>query len=169
LKGVLEVYRECEDFLALGPEPHASMQMVRKDIESSQSEGGVFCGIYTVAGKMVGVVDYIPHSYRGEAGVAFLSLLMIARPYRDRGIGRQVLAQVEREIARDAQVTAVRVAVQVNNPLGLRFWQKQGYRILSGPVLQPDQTTTCSLQKPLAESGANLLDTDGTESLDGRG
>jgi hypothetical protein len=30
---VLEVYRQCEDFLSLGPEPKASLAMVRKDID----------------------------------------------------------------------------------------------------------------------------------------
>lgn len=149
LDAVLEVYRQCEDFLALGPEPHASMQMVRKDIESSQGEGGVFCGIFTATGKMVGVIDYIPASYKGEADLAFLSLLMIAEPYRNQGLGKAALAQVEREIGSNSGVRAIRLGVQVNNPLAVRFWQKQGYRIISAPALQPDQTIAMSMQKGL--------------------
>ncbi len=46
LPAVLEVYRQSEDFLALGPDPHASPEMVAKDRELSRQEGGVFCGIF---------------------------------------------------------------------------------------------------------------------------
>ena len=46
LGAILHVYQQCEDFLALGPVPTASMEMVLKDIEVSQSEGSRFCGIY---------------------------------------------------------------------------------------------------------------------------
>ncbi len=46
LPAVLEVYRQSEDFLALGPDPHASPEMVEKDRELSRQEGGVYCGIF---------------------------------------------------------------------------------------------------------------------------
>jgi hypothetical protein len=39
LDEVLNVYRQCEDFLALGPVPTASMEMVVKDIEISKDYG----------------------------------------------------------------------------------------------------------------------------------
>ena len=55
LEEVLEVYRQSEDFLALGPEPRASMAMVLQDIEVSRHENGVFSGVYTSDGKMIGV------------------------------------------------------------------------------------------------------------------
>ncbi len=38
LDAVLDVYRQCEDFLALGPIAAASMEMVLKDIELSRGE-----------------------------------------------------------------------------------------------------------------------------------
>ena len=38
---VLEVYRQCEDFLALGPEARASLEMVKQDIAGSQQQGGL--------------------------------------------------------------------------------------------------------------------------------
>ena len=50
----LEVYRRCEDFLALGPEPKASLEMVLADLEISRQEGGCFCGIYGPTGNMLG-------------------------------------------------------------------------------------------------------------------
>lgn len=147
LNAIFDVYQQCEDFLALGPESTVSMEMVLKDIEISQREGGVFCGIYTADGKMIGVVDYIPSNFEGDSQVAFLSLLMIAISFRKQGMGKAIVELIENEIRKDAQVTAILSAVQVNNPQAVQFWQKNGYRIVSGPELQPDQTTTFRLRK----------------------
>ncbi len=130
----LEVYRKCEDFLALGPEPRASLHMVLADMETSRREGGVFGGAYR-RGKLIGIVDFIPSG--------FFSLLMITRPFRGKGLGSAVVGLVEGQM----QGATVRTAVQVNNPDGLRFWQKTGYRVVSGPELQPDGTTTVRMEK----------------------
>jgi ribosomal protein S18 acetylase RimI-like enzyme len=152
LDAVLAVYQQCEDFLALGPVSTASMQMVLKDIEVSQSEGGLFCGIYA-DGKMIGVVDYVPAGFEGEPQHAYLSLLMIARPYRGQGIGTAIVDAVEVEIRKDTRVTAILAGVQVNNPQAIRFWQKHGYRIVGGPELFPDQTTAFPLRKDIHSLG----------------
>jgi len=146
---VLDVYRQCEDFLALGPEPTASMAMVLKDIEISKCEGGVFCGVYSADGGMIGVVDFVPGNFEGAPHIAFISLLMIVPSCRKQGIGTTIVELIENQIRKDAQVTAILSAVQVNNPQALQFWQKNGYRIVGGPELQPDQTTTFRLQKEL--------------------
>ena len=144
---LLELYRQCEDFLALGPERTASMAMVLKDIEISQSQGGVFCGVYAVDGRMIGVVDFVSSYFEDDPHIAFISLLMITASFRKQGIGTMIVELIENEIRKDAQVTAILSAVQVNNPQALQFWQKNGYRIVGGPELQPDQTTTFRLQK----------------------
>lgn len=149
LDETLAVYRQCEDFLALGPVPTASMEMVRKDIELSREEGGIYCGIYTQDGSMIGVLDYIPHGFAGNPQDAFLSLLMIAAPFRKRGIGKAVVEALEREIRKDKRVSAVLAEVQVNNPEAIQFWQRGGYRIVGGPELMPDQTTVFHLRKDL--------------------
>jgi ribosomal protein S18 acetylase RimI-like enzyme len=147
LGAVLDLYRQCEDFLALGPERTASMAMVLKDIEISQSEGGLFCGVYAVGGRMIGVVDFVPSNFERDPHIAFISLLMISPSFRKQGIGTMIVELIQNEIRKDAQVTAILSAVQVNNPQALQFWQKNGYRIVGGPELQPDQTTTFRLQK----------------------
>ncbi|HET9912352.1 MAG TPA: GNAT family N-acetyltransferase, partial [Anaerolineales bacterium] len=95
LHAVLDVYRQCEDFLALGPVSTASMEMVLKDIKVSKDMGGNFCGIYTADGKMIGVLDYVPSHFEGDPHTAFLSLLMIAAPFRKHGIGTAVVEAVE--------------------------------------------------------------------------
>ncbi len=149
LDAVLEMYRLCEDFLALGPVATASMDMVLEDIEMSKKQGGVFCGIYTADGKPIGVVDYVPNNYQGNPQAACLCLLMIASPFRKQGIGKAVVEAVEYEISKDTRVTTVLSGVQVNNPRAMRFWQRTGYRVISEPRLRPDQTTAVDLQKDM--------------------
>ena len=150
LEAVLDVYRQCEDFLALGPVSTASMEMVLKDLEISQNEGGIFCGIYRADGKMIGVIDYVPRNFEGSPQTAYLSLLMIAAPFRKRGIGQAIVEAVEREIRKNPTITTIRAGVQVNNPQAIWFWQSHGYQIVSGPKLMPDQTTVFDLRKDLA-------------------
>jgi ribosomal protein S18 acetylase RimI-like enzyme len=149
LDAVLEVYRQCEDFLALGPVSTASLEMVLKDLELSRENDGIFCGIYAMDGSMIGVLDYVPRNFGGEPEAAFLELLMLAAPFRNGGIGKAVVEALENEIRQDAQVSKILAGVQVNNPQAIQFWQRNGYRIISGPGLMPDQTTAYGLRKDL--------------------
>ncbi len=153
LNAVLKVYQQCEDFLALGPVSTASMEMVLADLEISKREEGVFCGIYTADEGMIGIVDYVPCNWEGDPQVAFLSLLMIGAPFRGQGIGAAVVEALENKIRRDAHVTAIASGVQVNNPQAIKFWQRQGYQIVSGPIFHPDQTTAFDLRKDLEPRG----------------
>lgn len=100
----LAEYRQCEDFLALGPEATASKEMVVNDITTSQGHGGRFCGIFTAEGDMIGVADYVPRHFEGDPQAAYLSLLMIAAPFQERGIGAAIVEAVEHEILTDAPV-----------------------------------------------------------------
>ncbi len=149
LAAVLDVYRQCEDFLALGPVPDASLAMVLGDIGLSRACGGLFCGVHMSDGRMIGIVDYVPGNYEGDPHAAYISLLMIAAPFRRQGVGQAALEAIEREIRRDAQVSAILAGVQVNNPQAIRFWQRNGYRIVGGPELMPDRTTVYHLRKDL--------------------
>jgi ribosomal protein S18 acetylase RimI-like enzyme len=155
LDAALDVYRQCEDFLALGPVPTASMEMVLKDIEISKAEGGIFCGIYTANREMIGVIDYVPSHYKGEPQTAFLELLMIAAPFRKQGIGKAVVEAFEDEIRKYPGVNTILSGVQVNNPQAMQFWQRNGYRIVSEPILHPDQTTAVDLRKELTSGEIN--------------
>lgn len=143
---VLDVYRQSEDFLALGPEAKASLGMVLKDIEAARHEGGAFQGIYA-DGKMIGIVSYVARNFERKPQAAFISLLMISASYRGCGIGKEIVKRIEKEILNDSHVTTILSAVQVNNPDALRFWQKNGYQIAIGPELRPDSTTVFHLRK----------------------
>jgi len=148
LAALLEVYRQCEDFLALGPQAHASPEMVLADLDVSQAAGSLYCGIYACpSGELIGVVDYLPAGFEGNPQHAFLELLMIARPFRGRGLGNQIIVDLEAEIRKDLRVSAIRLGVQVNNPGALRFWQRCGYHIIRPAELQPDQTIAYLMEK----------------------
>ena len=149
LEDLLSVYCQCEDFLALGPHPKASPEMVLLDLGESRKESGSFCGIYE-GWKIIGVVDFAPKDFNGEKGVSKISLLMIATPFRRGGVGTRVVEIIEKEIARKHDSEEILVAVQTNNPGAMKFWQKRGYAVFAGPELRPDQTTVYYLRKKAA-------------------
>jgi len=150
LEEVFEVYRQSEDFLALGPERKASMAVVLRDIELSRREKSVFCGVYTSDGKMIGVVDFVPGDIEGTAHSGFISLLMIVASWRNRGIGTRILELVEDRIRVTGLVSEIHTAVQLNNPAALRFWQRNNYHVFGNPELRPDRTVVSYLRKDLS-------------------
>lgn len=143
---ILDVYRRCEDFLALGPDPHASMRMVLDDLAHSAEQGGMFCGIYR-SGHMVGVVDFVPLGFDGKEDAACLMLLMIAGEERGRGLGRKVVEAVEAEILKNEEIHEICSGVQANNPDGIGFWTRMGYDIVGGPRVMEDTTVCYDLMK----------------------
>jgi ribosomal protein S18 acetylase RimI-like enzyme len=145
---VLEVYRQCEDFLTLGPVAKASMEMVVKDIQDAKVEKGIYCGIFS-GQNMIGVVSYVPSQFEFRTVDAFLLLLMIAKPYRDKGTGSTVLEMVEKEICHKKRIHSIRLGCQVNNPRALKFWESKGYYVYLGPELLPDKTTCYQLRKDI--------------------
>ncbi len=149
LPAVLEAYRQCEDFLALGPQSKASMDMVLADLQLSRDQGGIFTGIFDPRERLMGVLDYIPAGFCSAPEDAFIELLMIAPPYRNNGLGAAVVSWLEQQVLADPVVRNMRAGVQVNNPDGLRFWQRMGYRVVSEPKKQEDGTTVVDLLKEL--------------------
>lgn len=145
---ILEVYRQCEDFLALGPVAQASSAMVEADLAHSREEGGIFCGVFTPNGdRMFGIIDFLPSGYAGDPELGFLSLLMIAAPYRRQGLGEAIVQAAEEWIAQGGLVTVIRTGVQVNNPAAIRFWKRMGYEIISNAQSMPDGTVAYALSK----------------------
>jgi RimJ/RimL family protein N-acetyltransferase len=121
--------------------------MVLKDLQNSHENGGLFHGIFDLENRMIGVVDYLPSGLEGNPEQAFIELLMIAAPYRSKGIGTEIVQLVEDLICEDAAITEIRGTVQSNNPNAVRFWKRIDYEIISGPELQPDNTTIFHLSK----------------------
>jgi ribosomal protein S18 acetylase RimI-like enzyme len=148
INAILQVYKQCEDFLSLGPIPYASERMVLDDLELSKKEGGIFCGIFIDA-EMVGIVDFVLDNFDGNLNNAFILLLMISSCHRGKGIGRDVVKAVEEEILKNQSIETILSGVQVNNKSAINFWEKMGYRIVSGPELMPDTTIVFRLKKDI--------------------
>ena len=142
---ILEVYRQCEDFLSLGPVPQASTQMVQDDIEHSRGEDGQYCAIRTKHGRAVGVIDFTPNS--DCRNTSFLSLLMIAAPWRNIGYGQAVVTSLEQYLKSTYQTEQIDSAVQTNNEVAIRFWRGLGYTLLEEPCRQSDGTITYRMSK----------------------
>jgi ribosomal protein S18 acetylase RimI-like enzyme len=157
LAQVLDVYRQCEDFLALGPAARATPEMVQADLALSRREGGIFCGIYRPEdGRMLGVVDFVVSGFDGDPGLASLILLMIAAPFRGQGLGEAVVHAVEALIRQDGRARAIDSGVQVNNPAAIRFWRRMGYKIVSGARQMEDGTVAYHLIRVLASENQDL-------------
>ena len=79
LQSTLEVYKQCEDFLTLGPVPFASMEMVQADRDHSKKENGVYCGIWNEDNKQIGVIDFIPEIFLPKIPYYFINFRAIIR------------------------------------------------------------------------------------------
>ena len=98
---------------------------------------------------MIGDVDFVPADFDGTAHLAFISLLMVVAPWRNRGIGTRILKLVENKIRMIGRVSEIHTAVQLNNLAALRFWQRKNYHVFGNPKLRPDQTLVLYLRKVL--------------------
>jgi len=145
LSQVLSVYQQCEDFLALGPVSKASMDMVKADIDHSKEENGLFCGIFDLKDNLIGIIDFVPSMFEGKPENAFISLIMVAKPYRNKGLGRKVTEAVINKIKEDPQVRVVLSAVQTNNEQAIKFWESLGFHIIGDPEPRPDKTVVYRL------------------------
>jgi ribosomal protein S18 acetylase RimI-like enzyme len=144
---ILQVYKQSEDFLSLGPKPNASMEMVLKDIKHSKQEKGKYCGIWDLKGNCMGIIDFIPIMEDKES--SFLSLIMISAAYRDKGLGSKLVQALEKYLKTKYLVKRILSAVQTNNEKAIRFWKRCGYVINTSPEKRPDKTTVYYMKKEL--------------------
>ena len=143
LNSTLQVYRQAEDFLSLGPVSTASMRMVVADIAHSRAHKGFFCGIWDRSGIQIGILDFS----LGEGRDATLWLLMISRPYRNLGFGSAILQNLESYLNRKHGIEEIHSGVQVNNEGGIAFWKKKGFVISNTPRDMGDGTVAFDMTK----------------------
>jgi ribosomal protein S18 acetylase RimI-like enzyme len=92
-------------------------------------------------------LDFIPSTK--ERGTSFLSLMMIAAPWRRRGYGKAVVAALEKYLIKSYKTTRIKSGVQTNNADAIQFWRKVGYNIDSKPEHRPDKTIVYNMTKEL--------------------
>lgn len=143
---LLNIYQECLDFLQLAGEVSNLQAIIEHDLIQTSKYGGLYQIIYNGA-IPIGVLDVIPGNFNHQPHVAFIELLMLAKPYRGQGYGREVVQRVEKEIWNIPQITEIQLAVQENNLPGIQFWMKSGYQPFTPPTLQEDGTITRLYQK----------------------
>ena len=145
---VFSVYKECEDFLSLGPLPIASNNMVEEDLRYSINNNGRFC-VILYGDRVIGIVDYIPFGYKDKLDNSYISLLMVAKNYRNKGIGSVALIKVEEIIKKNLNIKNIYTSVQTNNTKALLFWIRQGYIRISEAELQEDTTIVYHFKKDI--------------------
>jgi ribosomal protein S18 acetylase RimI-like enzyme len=143
---LIDIYRQCEDFLALGPEPRASVEMVQKDFQHSRGVGGCYCGIYLPHDQLIGVFDFIPSGYDGDAKQAYINLLMLVPRYRNQRWGRLAMCRLEHMLAA-FHINRVHLDVQVKNPAAQHFWEQVGFVVTEDSVIQSDTTVTNHMER----------------------
>lgn len=153
---IFEVYKNCEDFLSLGPESKASKKMVLSDMKISKEESGIYCCIYKNE-KVIGIIDFIPKGYELDNKKAYISLIMIAQSNRKKGIGRKVIAVIENEILKNPEIREILTSVQENNKIAIYFWEELGYKIISGPEHRPDKTIVFHMQKEIERNRETMI------------
>ena len=130
----LKVFEQSTDFLGLQtPEP-PSIAMARSDIQLAAQRGSLFCGIFKRdSGELVGVIDFVPHSFRGQADYAWVSVLLIREPDRRQGYGTEAYQAVEEYIFNDPTVQRIGHALLPQYEPSLKFAEQMGFERAGGP------------------------------------
>ncbi len=144
IDSTLEVYKQCEDFLALGPVAIASKTMVEADLDLSKRHNGIYCGIWDKNDTQIGVLDFVPQI---DKGISDLSLIMISKPYRDSGSGTEIINGLEQYLRSNYQTSMIVSGVQINNEPGISFWKKCGFIIDKEARDMGDGTTAYQMKK----------------------
>ncbi len=120
-------------FRLLGSEPPALADVAR-ELEAAARDPRRRLELLYLNRRAVGVLDYkLDHPGPGEAAI---SLVLVAEPYRGRGIGRRAVAALEAELKPRAR--RLYAVVYGQNPGAERFFQALGYRYWKngGPALR---------------------------------
>ncbi len=146
INDILTVYRECEDFLSLGPMSVASLKMVQEDLLESNKTNGQYCVIIS-DNEIIGIVDFIRANYMDSPQNAYISLMMISKKHRGLGIGHNVLKEIENSVLSNIQIKNIITSVQTNNESAINFWTKNGYERIGEAELKPHTTIVYHLCK----------------------
>ncbi len=120
-------------FHQLGSEPPALADVAR-ELETAARDPRRRIELLYWGVEVAGVLDYkLDHPAPGEAAI---SLVLVAEPYRGRGIGRAAVTALEAELA--PKVRRLYAVVYGKNPGAERFFTALGYRFWKngGPALK---------------------------------
>ena len=131
---ILPVYLNSADYLDTQTPDEPSIEMVRSDLVLAAENHGVTCGIFRRdTGQPIGVISFVPHSFRGQRDYAWLSLLMIQEDDRLEGYGAEAYRAVEDHIYGDPEVKRIGTLLIPQFDASLRFAEKMGFEQVGGP------------------------------------
>jgi GNAT superfamily N-acetyltransferase len=142
------LFERCRDFLELtdeAPRPGAAEHLLSNLPDGKTLEDKFVLGLYANGvDELFGVIDIVRHWPTKDEWI--IGLLLLAPARRNGGLGTRVHGELEQWV-RGQGGMGLRLVVQVQNPGGLRFWQRQGY-VITGQTLQ---------KKPTRENVIHLL------------
>jgi RimJ/RimL family protein N-acetyltransferase len=131
---ILAAYQQCADYLALQTPEAPSGAMVRSDLATTAKNGGIFAGIWRlVSNELIGLISFVPNSFRGQRDYAFVLNLMIGAAHRRQGYGTEAYQAVEEFIWRDAEVKRVGTLLLPQHEPSYAFAEKLGFERAGGP------------------------------------
>src|SRR5512137_3016566 len=96
---LLPVYLNSADYVDTQTPDVPSIEMVRSDLALAAANNSVTCGIFRRdTGQPIGVISFVPNSFRGQPDYAWLSQLMIQENDRLEGYGAEAYQAVEDHI-----------------------------------------------------------------------
>ena len=128
------VYENSADYLDTQTPEDPSLEMVREDMQLAAQHHSVYCGIFRRdTTKVIGVISFVPHSFRGQRDYAWLSLLMIQESDRREGYGTEAYRAVEEFIFGDEAVKQIGTLLIPQFDASLQFAEKMGFERAGGP------------------------------------
>lgn len=115
-----EISRLSRRCVEQGLRPRYTPALVRKKIH------GKACNV-VVARKERVLLGFGIMTYGRET--ANLDLLAVKKPYRRRGVGRQILQWLEK-VARTAGIANIFVQVRSSNAVAIRFYEQLGFQVV---------------------------------------
>jgi RimJ/RimL family protein N-acetyltransferase len=134
IETILSVYVNSADYLETQTPDEPSREMVRSDLIQAAEYHSVYCGIFRrETQEPIGVISFVPHSFRGQRDYAWLASIMIQEPDRLEGYGTEAYQAVEQIIFSDETVTRIGTLLIPQFDASLRFAEKQGFERVGGP------------------------------------
>jgi RimJ/RimL family protein N-acetyltransferase len=131
---ILPVYLNSADYLDTQTPDEPSLEMVREDLQLAAQHGSVTCGIFRRDTQQpIGVISFVPHSFRGQRDYAWLSQLMIQENDRLEGCGTEAYRAVENQIFGDPEVKRIGTLLIPQFDASLRFAEKMRFERAGGP------------------------------------
>jgi RimJ/RimL family protein N-acetyltransferase len=131
---LVPVYLNSADYLDTQTEDEPSGEMVRLDLALAAANHSLTCGIFRRdTHEPIGVISFVPHSFRGQRDYAWLAQLMIQETDRLEGYGTEAYQAVEKIIFDDEAVTRIGTLLIPQFDASLHFAEKLGFERAGGP------------------------------------